>query len=56
MPKVYISVKNQRSVIDRAHGRCEYSQSLADYATETLLSIILCHLVGVAQTNWIILR
>ena len=35
MPKVYISVEKQRTVIDRAHGRCEYCQSLADYATET---------------------
>jgi hypothetical protein len=35
MPKVYISVDKQRMVMERAYGRCEYCQSLADYATET---------------------
>lgn len=35
MPKVYISVDKQRTVIERAEARCEYCQSLADYATET---------------------
>jgi len=35
MSKVYIAVDKQRAVIERAEGRCEYCQSMADYATET---------------------
>src|SRR5882724_1591037 len=35
MPRVYLSVDTQRAVIERAHNRCEYCQSQADYATET---------------------
>lgn len=35
MSSVYIPVDKQRTVIERAGGRCEYCQSLADYATET---------------------
>ncbi|MCI0694070.1 HNH endonuclease [candidate division KSB1 bacterium] len=35
MPSVYIPVDRQRAVIERAEGRCEYCQSMADYATET---------------------
>lgn len=35
MPSVYIPVRIQRTVIERAGGRCEYCQSLASYATET---------------------
>jgi hypothetical protein len=35
MPKPFISVRKQRTVMDRAQGRCEYCQSQADYATET---------------------
>ena len=35
MPRAYLSVDTQRVVIERAHSRCEYCQSQADYATET---------------------
>jgi 5-methylcytosine-specific restriction endonuclease McrA len=35
MPRVYLSVAKQRAVVERAHSRCEYCQSQADYATET---------------------
>ncbi|MDZ7364142.1 MAG: HNH endonuclease [candidate division KSB1 bacterium] len=35
MPSAYIPVDKQRAVIKRAEGRCEYCQSMADYATET---------------------
>ena len=34
MSSAYISVDKQRAVIKRAEGRCEYCQSIADYATE----------------------
>ncbi|MDZ7364136.1 MAG: HNH endonuclease [candidate division KSB1 bacterium] len=34
MPSAYIPVDKQRAVIERAEGRCEYCQSMADYATE----------------------
>jgi 5-methylcytosine-specific restriction endonuclease McrA len=35
MSKVYIAVDKQCAVIERAEGRCEYCQSMADYATAT---------------------
>jgi len=35
MPRAHLSVDTQRVVIERAHNRCEYCQSQADYATET---------------------
>lgn len=35
MPRIHISARLQRIVIRRAKARCEYCQSLADYATET---------------------
>lgn len=35
MPRAYLSVDTQRTVIERAHNRCEYCQSQADYVTET---------------------
>ncbi len=35
MPSVYIPVDKQRAVIERAEGRCEYCQSMTDYATQT---------------------
>ena len=35
MPRAHLSVDTQRVVIERAHSRCEYCQSQADYATET---------------------
>ncbi len=35
MPRAYISVATRRSVIERAHDRCEYCQARADFATET---------------------
>ncbi|MBI3327248.1 MAG: HNH endonuclease [Nitrospinae bacterium] len=33
MPRIYITVETQRTVIERAHHCCEYCQSRADYAT-----------------------
>jgi hypothetical protein len=35
MPRKYIAVERQRTVIERARGCCEYCQSRADYTTET---------------------
>lgn len=35
MPREYIPVAQQRIVIERAWGRCEYCQSRADHSTET---------------------
>lgn len=35
MPRTYISPEKQEAVIKRAEGRCEYCQSLSEYATET---------------------
>lgn len=35
MPRPYLPVDKQRNVIERAKARCEYCQSLSDYATET---------------------
>ena len=35
MPRIYLSVATQRTVVERAENRCEYCQSQADYATET---------------------
>ena len=35
MPRAYIPVAIRRSVVERAHERCEYCQARADFATET---------------------
>ncbi len=35
MARVYISPEKRQIVVNRAHERCEYCQSRADYATET---------------------
>ncbi len=44
MPRVYLSVVTQRAVVERAHRRCEYCQSQADYATETFAVEHICPL------------
>ncbi len=35
MPRAYIPISVRRTVIERAHERCEYCQARADFATET---------------------
>jgi hypothetical protein len=35
MPRPYIPVQEQRIIAERAQGRCEYCQSLANYATQS---------------------
>lgn len=45
MPSAYISVEQQRQIIERANRRCEYCKSSMDYASQ---SFVMEHIIPVS--------
>lgn len=48
MPRRYITVEEQRQVIERAKGRCEYCKSVMDYTSQ---SFVMEHIIPISENG-----
>jgi len=48
MPRRYITVEEQRQVIERARGRCEYCKSVMDYTSQ---SFVMEHIIPISENG-----